>query len=90
MTENKAFVNLDESITRKSKSVMTKDFSLKEKGDIFMQTKKDKNAFLLFSMLPDSSIIFLVSASFYFEDFILISTKICVRSRTSVVPVLQK
>ena len=91
MTGNKKmFVNLDEFITSEVRIGNDKRLSVKIKGDILLQTKKGEKHISNVSMFPDSSIIFLVSASFYFEDFMFMSTKICARSRTSTMPLLQK
>ena len=48
MTENKKmFVNLDESITSKVRTGDDKRLSVKEKGDILVQTKKEVKRILL-------------------------------------------
>ena len=86
----KVFVDLDEYVTSEVRTSDDKRLSVKEKGDILVQTKKgEKRISSVFNVLG-LNIIFFVSTSFYFEDFMLILKKICVRSRTRTIPLLQR
>ena len=59
----------------KSGPVDDKRLFVKGKSNILVQTKKEQSAFLVFFMFRDLNIIFLVSLSFYFEDFMFISIR---------------
>jgi len=60
MTGNKKVsVELDESITSEVRTGDDKKISVKGKGDILVQTKKEQSVFLVFSKFRDSKHNFL-------------------------------